>query len=363
MIGWLAINNIVTAILSIALCNVPLAFPKQISQSGHVGGHKVLRIYSEKQGGQNTTFAQVIFQDGSGAYWIGGWHGVSRYDERQGRWQGFPDDPGGRVGKDVSMIGESKGNKLWFAASLMWAVPGPDLRILDGNNWQRIDDRSDHAVLISSITAMFQGRDGKLWFGTGNSLTACDGQNWTSPLEVSKEININRPLIIRAGYQDSTMCLWLGTTKGVVRFDVSKNEWRTYPELNNSFVNCLYEDQLGRIWAADSEGRVYVRNKTKDNWATYNLLEHLPSNLVRSLPTAPSRKPLFTVRGMCRDRSGRMFFPTRAGLLTFVESEEKWELLTSINSALPDNHITTIFEDRIGRIWIGTGKGIVVLEP
>ena len=57
-----------------------------------------------------------------------------------------------------------------------------------------------------------------------------------------------------------------------------------------------------------------------------------------------------------------MIFGTKLGLINFNERDKEWQILTTENSVLPDNRITTIFEDRSGRIWVGTGAGIVILE-
>lgn len=57
-----------------------------------------------------------------------------------------------------------------------------------------------------------------------------------------------------------------------------------------------------------------------------------------------------------------MMFGTKIGLITFNEHDKEWQILNTENSVLPDNRITTIFEDRSGRIWVGTDAGIVVLE-
>lgn len=58
-----------------------------------------------------------------------------------------------------------------------------------------------------------------------------------------------------------------------------------------------------------------------------------------------------------------MMFASDVGLISFKEDKNEWAVFTPENSGLPEGHITSIMEDRKGRIWLGTGKGIVVLEP
>jgi len=67
--------------------------------------------------------------------------------------------------------------------------------------------------------------------------------------------------------------------------------------------------------------------------------------------------------GIFEDKYGQILFATMQGLITFLGNENKWELLTSENSYLPGEVVTCIFEDKDSKLWLGTGQGIVVLEP
>lgn len=70
----------------------------------------------------------------------------------------------------------------------------------------------------------------------------------------------------------------------------------------------------------------------------------------------------FSVSGICEDKSGQVLFATDIGLISFKEKSNEWNLYTIDNSALPDNYVSALLIDKTGRIWVGTGKGIVVLD-
>jgi ligand-binding sensor domain-containing protein len=223
---------------------------------------------------------------------------------------------------------------------------------------------------------MFPGRDGKLWFSIKNALAAYDSQHWVSHIKLSEALGSDSSVSIRAGLQDSERRVWLATSEGIVRFDERKQKcdildpFQEKAEAGDDFeysiyarmmiargIYHIYEDRRGRIWWAATAGPVnpiLVYDKGNGSWSHYELGKHLPAGL-----RADGNIGL-TV--MYQDKDGRMMFGTSVGLLTFTETENKWELFTPHNSGLPDALIICIFEDQAGRIWLGTGKGIVVLE-
>ena len=71
-------------------------------------------------------------------------------------------------------------------------------------------------------------------------------------------------------------------------------------------------------------------------------------------------------------------FATDYGMFVLNENKNQWQVYTYYDGAfslsdvtvtrvgsideVPDNNISSITEDRTGRIWIGTNEGIVVLS-
>ena len=142
----------------------------------------------------------------------------------------------------------------------------------------------------------------------------------------------------------------------VVRFDERKNEWKGYPEAPKILASSIYEDRKGRIWLGGSNSDVCVYDKALEAWTKYKLVDHLPR-----LADKNDFNEL-DIEAIYQDWSGQMMVGTRLGLFTFSEGENKWELVTSRNSGLPTDWVTSISEDKSRRIWIATSHGVVILD-
>lgn len=338
-----------------------------------VAGHPVLQFYEEKNTGVRLGGTSIIFQDRSGLYWFGNWFGAYQYDESRDLWKSYAKETGELAAREVSIIVQGVDDRLWFAPSGGWLLSN-----FDGNSWRKMDSKSIWVNLERRISAMFIGQDGTVWIALEDILAAYDGRQWTPVWDLTKvldrprqigrqtlsgEARVRSPRVtIRAGMEDKEGSIWLATSKGVLRFDQPKQEWRMYSQAKTSNISRLYQDRKGRLWLADSSGHISVYDKSKDSWTSYDLVDHLPSEVLSKLKVYPNGDYFIGMTGIYQDKAGQMMFGTMRGLITYLESENKWELFTSRNSGLPSEVVTSIMEDRRGRIWIGAGMGIVVLE-
>ncbi|MCX6581187.1 MAG: helix-turn-helix domain-containing protein [Candidatus Aminicenantes bacterium] len=191
--------------------------------------------------------------------------------------------------------------------------------------------------------------------------------------------------------QDKTGYIWFGAQSGLVRFDGVAfrvyNRWNT-PHLNNDKITALYEDSGGGLWVGTDGGGL---SRMKDHeWTSYTAKEGLSNDSVRVL---------------YGDRQGNLWIGAANGLNRLAPGKEKFEILTTgddlwgnsitaitgstkagagpwigtddnglyyINNGKyqpykpegePIRHgITALSEDRSGRLWIGTQKGLLCLE-
>lgn len=345
-----------------------------------VAGHRVLKIHAE----EGRKVVTAMFQDRQNRYWISTMFELYSFDEKQDLWTIASDGLSRQSKFQIKYIGQSKDGILWFI---------PDIQSLsakalyfDGKLWGKIDQDYKHDKLANAISAMFQGRDGRLWFATGRELIAYDGKQWTRCFDLSmlNDERTERQHIkgqITAGFQDSSGYLWLGVIgRGILRFDEHKQNANLHNPLKRSelstgdsrdtlreaaatHIKCIYEDRRGRIWFGSANGYVYSYQKNIDSWHSYNLVDNIPPKAKAQLPTGLGGDKRLGISAIYQDKGERLMFATERGLLTFHESKNTWGLFTPENSSLPGDHVTSIMEDRSERIWIATGAGIVVLEP
>ena len=127
-------------------------------------------------------------------------------------------------------------------------MPGANLSCFDGEHWLKPESASKNSVIRNRITAMFPGRNGKLWFALKDELRVYDGTKRRPGLKMSEAIEEDDPVTVRVGLQDSSGCIWLGTTHGILRFDEQRKEWRICNpfEQNSTSTSSALKDRYVR---------------------------------------------------------------------------------------------------------------------
>ncbi len=116
----------------------------------------------------------------------------------------------------------------------------------------------------------------------------------------------------------------------------------------------LFEDETGVIWAGTSDG-LYTLNERRELAA------------VDLGPARPDIERLF-VSAIIKDRRGVMWIGTYGALFRLLPSGEVHRFTKA--NGLPETSISTLHEDKNGRIWVGTrpgtgffGLSLLVSEP
>jgi ligand-binding sensor domain-containing protein/signal transduction histidine kinase len=137
--------------------------------------------------------------------------------------------------------------------------------------------------------------------------------------------------------------LWLGTRKGLVRFDgmrfvVFSSE--NTPAFLHNIVSSLLEDRGGSLWIGISGGGLLRLDHGK--FLAFTQKNGMSSNFVNSL---------------CEDRAGVIWAGTAGGGLNRIDHGTVTHLTT--NDGLLSDHISSLYVDRSGVVWIGSGNGAV----
>ena len=303
---------------------------------------------------------RAILQDRAGNLWFGTMGGVSQYDGHT--WTTFTTDDG-LVGNQVGSILQDRDGALWFGAS------DRGVSRYDGQSWTSFTTKD--GLADNRIRAILQDRSGNLWFGTyGSGISRYDGRSFRTFTTVHGLAHN----WVTSVFQDREGHLWMGTDGGgASRYD--RDVLTTFTEedgLADNVVLCIFQDRDGVLWMGTDGGGVstYGRNgrrtgerSAEGTFTTFTKNDGLAGNQVRSILQDREGQLWFATDGSGvsrynRDerRSGE---PSRGG--TFTTFTEK--------HGLASNHVSSVYQDRDGAIWFGTGsfrapgKGVSKYDP
>ncbi len=154
--------------------------------------------------------------------------------------------------------------------------------------------------------------------------------------------------ILQTKHAENEGYIWLGSYAGLIRFDGAKFvifDQRNTPEFQNSTVLALCETPDGTIWIGTNGGGLLSLKSGK--FQRYQAPEHLPSNIITSLA--------------CDTALGRLWIGTRKGLCKLELQTGKFTTYTTSNG-LPSNSINVVCIDSRGAVWVGTDLGLWQLQ-
>ncbi|MGE4287578.1 MAG: two-component regulator propeller domain-containing protein [Salinivirgaceae bacterium] len=158
---------------------------------------------------------------------------------------------------------------------------------------------------------------------------------------------------IHCVFQDSKGWIWLGTDYGVLRFDgyqFSSLEHSSSASqlLSNALIRVIYEDSKENIWIGTDFQGLFKYNRQqntlqqfKDKGFSHN-----------------------SVWDIIEDSRQKLWLGTEGGLNYFnPETKEIEQTFTTANSSvIPGNWVRKLYLDSDSNLWVGTNKGIVVLN-
>ena len=199
------------------------------------------------------------------------------------------------------------------------------------------------SLLNGDITAIAQGNDSTIWYGTGtHGVIGYDG-----PLASSK-------VSCMATTTDGS--LWVGSKQnGLTRikngvstfYSASRDSTRT---LIDDHINALCGDKSGNLWIA-TNGGLQVYNPKMESFSSYTRENGmLNTNIITALYYG---------------KNNNMLIGTSEGLVILNLSTREKMVLTGNTTNLAtftNNYITQIFEDSRGLLWVGTREGVNILN-
>lgn len=284
-----------------------------------------------------------IYEDVSGNIWISGYHGFMIYKTANPKLEPYQLNP--RLYYTGSKYTNRKLYKELQDKSKRLGLNYQIRSSLDNIVYCMISDHKDKNVL---------------WLGLeGNSLLRYYINDFVfERIPFDKGEKSIKGSVIFAIQYDNSGNLWLGTERGVNRFNYEKNEYLFFgnnPADKNSItpgiVKVIYKDRKGLLWIGTDNGGLNRLNEADLTFTQYSQnskIEHsISSNSVLSI---------------LEDKKGRLWVGTNNGLNLMDRESGKFTSYTTENG-LSNNTVYGILEDEEGWLWMSTNKGLSRFNP
>lgn len=224
---------------------------------------------------------------------------------------------------------------MWLLAARLLAAEEEAVPLLgiDQRSWQ-----SDQGLPTATVRAVLRTRDGFLWLGTPRGLFRFDGVVF-EPLDRSSIPALESESVWTL-HEDRKGTLWAGTMgSGVIRIrDGAARVYGQRDGLTNGFVRCLLEDSAGTLWAGTRGGGLF--RLEGDRFVRWSGSDALASPRVWALAETPARE-LFV------GTNGGGIAVLSGGRLSRIGPEE----------GLSNPNVVALHAGRDGAVWAGTDGG------
>ncbi|WP_027001394.1 two-component regulator propeller domain-containing protein [Hugenholtzia roseola] len=257
---------------------------------------------------------------------------------------------------------------------------------LPSQNFQRFrpDIFPDHQTIYDLLHA----KDGSLWIGLqNNGVWRKAAQELTKVESKQPESPHIRPIRL---YQDTQGQMWVGTQKGVFKWNQSQQQWEgLFPQLQNERIHDLLHDKVGNLWIV-TRARILRHNQLSDSLEVlttelgddFDDVRNIYLDNEKNLWIPTSRHGLaclrdspfwnFTKRegiahkavySVAEAPQKKVLVGTSNGFLHLIDPEKNSISEIKLKTPIKGNEIFNLRYDKSGRLWVATYIGLIVKNP
>ena len=200
-----------------------------------------------------------------------------------------------------------------------------------------------------TVSAIYQDKRGFLWLGTRNGLNRYDGNSFVVYKHDNRDSSSLSSNHILALVEDNQHNLWIATANGLNRLDLQTNKMYSYntapyaqTPVYRTWIQCLYVDKQGVLWIGSGKGLIRY-DKEKEAFLREDWNGNLPEDYITAIG---------------EDHKGNFLIGTFShGLYIWNKAkglETHYEAAGAPSCALTDNHISVLLEEPAGILWVGT---------
>jgi ligand-binding sensor domain-containing protein/signal transduction histidine kinase len=310
----------------------------------------------EKEKNLHLLYPKFFYEDKQGNQWIGGDEGLSLFFAESQKIVNLPSKT--LPNKYVKCVLEDLDGNLWFgtdggiafmSALVLRKFKENEIQNLEFE-WIRQKRGIENPADNDFVKCFAQDTKGNIWVGTDNGLAFLSNQKLKAGryefTTIVHEENDDSSLLnnyCRVIAIDKQDIVWIGTGNGVSRYVKDRFPFRSYKhEKNNN--NSLNDNYVRAILCQK------IANEGKNE----------PKNLKNALKIDNTGK--LTSNQIKKDSIEIVWIGTNSGVAKFDKTNKNFEFFDA-KKGLPVNNVKALVADKEGNIWIGTDKGLAVLNP
>jgi len=308
-------------------------------------------------------YATSIFKDRYGTLWVGCFEGgLNKFNEENGSFSHFTKKNSNLSDDAVNCIYEDRSGVLWVG-TFSGGLNRFDRESETFTSYLH-KDGDDTSLSDNSVYCIFEDRDKTLWIGTRSGGVNCYNREKDCFIHYKHAVYDSQSLsnnFVISIYQDETGLLWFGTYGGGVNTynpnNINNKIYQHDPtkedSLSNNQVYCICEDRSGALWIGTTGGGLNKFDRKSETFTRYTKTN---SGLNDNNVTA-----------ICEDHTGVLWIGTTNGGINRLEPETT-EFTHYIHkegsNSLSNNSVMYILEDSKRLLWIATdGGGLNLLNP
>ncbi|SIT34390.1 Signal transduction histidine kinase [Filimonas lacunae] len=206
---------------------------------------------------------------------------------------------------------------------------------------------SKDGLSANTVNAVLKDKWGYMWFATDDGLSRYDGTHFTNYNHNSSDTASIRSNAVLELMEDASGNLWIGTNKGVSLYNRTRDAFMNTDITRGASVRAMCRDHNGNYWFGGYSGLFKYNpasGKTRYYFMEDSSSTHLPAAMFLSI---------------LEDSQGRLWFGTNEGLYLYLPAQDQFTLYTGgiANRAQWRLAVKSISEDAKGNVWFGTIDG------
>ncbi|HEY5463193.1 MAG TPA: two-component regulator propeller domain-containing protein [Hanamia sp.] len=266
-----------------------------------------------------------------------------------------------RAGDSTSIASDNIYWSITDSLRHLWITTDSSLSLFDSakNNFINYRLKDNNTGKFISMIEIQQGKNGNLWLSTGQGLVFFNTKTRQFTRYTAHEKDPYGLVIdwVRNLFIDHSGTLWFGVgdigiewiNKQLSRFIQYKDDPGQPNNFPGGFVNSFAEAKDSTIWLGSEHG-LYHWDPLTDSFTLVKIEKNQEKD-VYVATVMVDKEGLVWCEGASSLRQGLYCYDPKTGKTRFFSNNKK------DSTSLSDNYVTSLLEDHLGNIWVGTNSG------